>query len=132
MARELLLLAGMLLLGGAFAFNARAASPWEPLVPGDTVSFLIPEYLNTGVTDALIFGGGVVSEIDTTGCAAGLHPVQHHILVDFAGTRSERRGGIISLTSLPVQPSTRLLNPTFDSTCSIGDVLYYRYDGVVE
>jgi hypothetical protein len=134
MARRLSLMAGGLLLASTFAFNVSAASPWEPLAPGDGVSFLIPQFAGqpVGTTGAVIFSGGQLSEIAIAGCGLGTRSVQHYVLVDLTGAKSEKLEGIVAVTTLPVQPSTRLGSLTFDSTCLIGGVLYFRYDGVVE
>jgi hypothetical protein len=127
------MLIGMLLLASTFAVSVSAASPWEPLVPFDNVSFLIPALSDQpNPTDDVVFSGGRVSEIDVAGCGSGTRAVQQYVIVGLTGTRSQKFEGIIALTTRPVQPNTRLDTLTFDSTCFIGDVLYFRYDGTVE
>jgi hypothetical protein len=127
------LLLGLLLLGSTFAVSATAASPWEPVMPGDTVPFLIPALSDQpgAADDSVIFSGGEISEIDAAGCGGGTHAVQHYVLLDPTGTRSEKVEGIIAMTTRPLQPNTRLGVLTFIATCLVGDVLYVRYEGTV-
>jgi hypothetical protein len=134
MTRRASLLVSLLLLGSTFAVSVSAASPWEPIVQGEVVAFLIRTDAEqpTATDDGVIFYSTQSSEVGVIGCGSGTGVLQQYVLVDPTGTRSERREGIISVTSRPLQPNTRLGNLTFSAFCSIGDVLYSRYEGTVQ
>jgi hypothetical protein len=106
---------------------------------GDLVVFLIPADANqpeppSGPNDQLVYTGGRVTSIDTTGCAAGNHPVQNAVLVDPDGGRSGRIIGLVTISQTdPVPPGTRLKNLTEETpSCTIGGTIYRRYRGTVE
>jgi hypothetical protein len=105
---------------------------------GETVTVLIPTDQNqpdppSGPQDKLIFTGGRVTTIDTTGCALGSHPVQNAILIDPAGGQPGRITGVIVIShSDPISPGTKLTNLVEQPPCTIGLITYRRYQGTVE
>jgi hypothetical protein len=110
------------------------AKEWADLQPGDVLYFLLPASADQpvpGITETLVFTGGKIIDIDATGCAPGIHPVQHYTLVDTTGRKSAKSGGIIPFISDPVRPGTRLSDPSVDGSCLIGTVEYIRYQGTV-
>jgi hypothetical protein len=115
-----------------------ATQPALALQSGDIVEFLIRTDSNqpdppSGPTDKLIFTGGRVTSIDTSGCAPGTHPVQNAVLVDPAGGRSGRIVGVIvSSETDPIPPGTKLTSIQATGVCTTGGATYNRYQGTVE
>ena len=128
---------------GAALVAVLTATAWQPASAqqsGDLVTFLIPILENqpdppSGPRDKLIYTGGQVIFVDTTGCQSGTFPIQNAVLVDPAGGRSGRILGVITISqSGPVPPGTKLKNigEVQPSPCATASGIYRRYTGTVE
>ena len=108
------------------------------LEPGDAVTFLLPVDANQPELPAspngrLIYHGGHVTMVETTGCGLGSQPMQNATLVDPSGIGgSGRIEGVITIHTEPIRPGTKLSNLTLLGPCSIGTAAYFRYEGIVE
>jgi hypothetical protein len=115
-----------------------ATHPAFALQSGEIVTILIPAVANqpeppSGPNDQLVYTGGRVTSIDTTGCVLGSHPVQNAVLVDPDGGRSGRIVGVVTISHTdPVPPGTRLKNLGEQPPCVASGTAYRRYQGIVE
>ena|SRR5687768_12098409 len=103
-------IAGIFVVAVALFPGSAEAKESSELQSGDVIDFLLPA--PEQASQSVFITGGKVLTIDTTGCppSVGQHPVQHYTLVDPAGTRSPRSGGIVLLTTDPVRPGTPWAN----------------------
>ena len=95
------------------------------LISSDDIQPTPPNTLQEGLT----FAGKPSTSIDTTGCAAGTHPVQRATLVDLQGPSGSVDVIVLSGTD-PIPAGTELRNLTpIPPSCTIDGVIYDKFFG---
>jgi hypothetical protein len=120
---------------GASLLSIQPLTTANAVQSGDVVVFLIeptfPIEIISDPKSKIIFTGASSSTADTTGCGSGEFPLQQVVVRQEQGHLIVRTDIIVTSQIAPIEAGTQLEFYSLDTTCMIGDTLYYRYNGVV-